>query len=423
MPGMPNVNSTLSKLSSEVQLVSSKAQYYYDGLQEANQRKEVLSADLDDSIERLNVRERRIKELTEERNELAQKVQQLTLRNKQLGSEKKAAPLVAQRDRPSTQDSDPPPISLVAHQPQITVAEQRAAVLQRSVPGFSVLKPDHEDYRHIWDRPNLQERAENLQRLKQSVRGINLSLRYDFTPKHEYRLIPIKITGDEDALWYESTREAEAELEVVDSVESPDHSEIDPVGGDESGPDHAVFERPRPKPALLRVPTRHIEMEQPVISQHQGLLETFCATRSPQATSRGSSQNGHRETNDGYFQPSDPRRDDLNRSFRKQYSKKRHNEDPDGASFRRKSVCINCWRSRELCDFQPQCLPCKRLGLRCKRHLCSLGLGCRNPRCPCLHPGEWDESDPAWNVEEGNMPFGQKGTRPKRGDMYRPGDD
>ena len=231
MPGMPNVNSTLSKLSSEVQLVSSKAQYYYDGLQETNQRNEVLSADLDRSIERLKVRENRVNELTEERNELAQKVQQLTLQNKQLRSEKKAAPVVAQRDRPSIQEQGPPPISLVADQPQLTVAEQRAAALQRSVPGFTVLKSGHEDYCHMWDRPNLQERAENLQQLKQNVRGINLSLRYDLTPKHEYCLIPIKITGDEDALWYESTREADAETYVMKSVEIPDHDVL-PTGND-----------------------------------------------------------------------------------------------------------------------------------------------------------------------------------------------
>ena len=71
---------------------------------------------------------------------------------------------------------------------------------------------------------------------------------------------------------------------------------------------------------------------------------------------------------------------------------------------RRKAVCTHCWLTREFCDFYPTCGTCLRDGVRCVRKLCELGERCENWKCPCLHPGEWDERDGELVVEEGRMP-------------------
>lgn len=81
---------------------------------------------------------------------------------------------------------------------------------------------------------------------------------------------------------------------------------------------------------------------------------------------------------------------------------------------RRKPICEACWRNSIFCDFGGQCKACRDRGVQCVRVKCERGSLCENPRCPCLHDGEWDKSDRDWIVVEGQMPR-------KRMDSYRPG--
>ena len=70
----------------------------------------------------------------------------------------------------------------------------------------------------------------------------------------------------------------------------------------------------------------------------------------------------------------------------------------------RKSVCVYCWEWRKKCDSEAQCKNCQATGVRCVRKLCEEGDRCKGRRCPCLHPGEWDQQDPEWIVEGGFLP-------------------
>lgn len=75
---------------------------------------------------------------------------------------------------------------------------------------------------------------------------------------------------------------------------------------------------------------------------------------------------------------------------------------------RRKAVCTHCWLTHSFCDRYPTCGTCVRDGVRCVRKLCEAGEECRSWRCPCLHPGEWDERDERIGgmvVERGRMPM------------------
>lgn len=87
---------------------------------------------------------------------------------------------------------------------------------------------------------------------------------------------------------------------------------------------------------------------------------------------------------------------------RRQPSRQSRGRDP--REFRRKAICVHCWTSSSYCDFSPKCATCVRFGVRCVRKLCEAGEKCWRPNCPCLHPGEWDEKDPEYTVEEGRMP-------------------
>ena len=77
--------------------------------------------------------------------------------------------------------------------------------------------------------------------------------------------------------------------------------------------------------------------------------------------------------------------------------------DSEDGGWRRKPVCEHCWATRSWCDFYGQCGSCRIAKVRCVRKLCGLGLSCRNPRCPGMHPGQWDEDDEDWVVEAGAL--------------------
>lgn len=70
----------------------------------------------------------------------------------------------------------------------------------------------------------------------------------------------------------------------------------------------------------------------------------------------------------------------------------------------RKAVCTHCWTTRQLCGFSPRCKTCVVDNEKCVRKLCEDGEWCLNSRCPCLHPGEWDEREEGFVVERGRMP-------------------
>lgn len=85
----------------------------------------------------------------------------------------------------------------------------------------------------------------------------------------------------------------------------------------------------------------------------------------------------------------------------------KHQQDfkkPRRTDNRRKPICVNCWETSSWCDFDGQCGSCKIYGIKCVRKLCSEGERCFNQRCPCLHPGEWDETNSDWVVETGTLP-------------------
>ena len=98
--------------------------------------------------------------------------------------------------------------------------------------------------------------------------------------------------------------------------------------------------------------------------------------------------------------------------------------DYNSPRYRRKAICVHCWEGRTLCDFNGQCATCRNDKVKCVRRSCDDGLSCRNRRCPCLHPGQWDESDASFVVEPGRMPT-RRQHRPlplPPGDFYRPGE-
>lgn len=147
---------------------------------------------------------------------------------------------------------------------------------------------------------------------------------------------------------------------------------------------------------------------------------------------------GHDEIGDrqsapprAYFKPSDPRRDSLEHTIFGRYARDAKRRLPDdfliskyGDDYRRKSVCVHCWLTSGYCDSYARCGRCQIDKVKCVRKLCNLGLSCRNPRCPCLHPGQWDEKDTEWNVEEGPLPMKMRHSLPNAlGDHYRPGRD
>ena len=131
------------------------------------------------------------------------------------------------------------------------------------------------------------------------------------------------------------------------------------------------------------------------------------------------------------FDPSDPRRDSLEDSIFGKYAKGKKRPLPKDPSceegFRRKSVCVHCWETSGICHAYGQCGTYRIAKVKCVRKLCSSGLSCRNPRCPCLHPGEWNEKDPEFTVEKGPLPKRNRGERPETekplGDYYRPDED
>lgn len=103
--------------------------------------------------------------------------------------------------------------------------------------------------------------------------------------------------------------------------------------------------------------------------------------------------------------------------------KKRRIDDGDVLSAcRRKSICVRCWETSGLCDFYGQCRSCKINKVKCVRKLCEV-TDCKNPKCPCLHPGQWDETDPDLVVERGALPSRRQSCPRRRppGDSYRPG--
>ena len=72
--------------------------------------------------------------------------------------------------------------------------------------------------------------------------------------------------------------------------------------------------------------------------------------------------------------------------------------------FGRKSVCVRCWETDSRCDVWGQCGPCRIHKVKCVHKMCSSGLSCRSTRCPYMHPGQWDENDTNFIVEEGPLP-------------------
>ena len=108
---------------------------------------------------------------------------------------------------------------------------------------------------------------------------------------------------------------------------------------------------------------------------------------------------------------SDPRHDSRHNPSPGQYAlgplqRKRSlpRNHPESERVRLKPICVHCWTTSSWCDFYGQCGSCRIAGIQCVRKHCSIGLGCRNPRCPCMHPGQWDETDETWVVEVGPLP-------------------
>jgi hypothetical protein len=92
---------------------------------------------------------------------------------------------------------------------------------------------------------------------------------------------------------------------------------------------------------------------------------------------------------------------------------------------RSKPVCVRCWTMDGKCDIYTRCGTCRKVGAKCARKLCEDGDQCQSVHCPVLHPVQYNEDDPQWNVEDGKMPPKNKSVLPVRRtfhDLYRPGD-
>ncbi|EME48031.1 hypothetical protein DOTSEDRAFT_69833 [Dothistroma septosporum NZE10] len=156
----------------------------------------------------------------------------------------------------------------------------------------------------------------------------------------------------------------------------------------------AAFEDP------FRSPARPIASPLPHSSPRQGHRTFSLNDTLPQL---GTNVRGR------YFDLSDPRRDTLPHislhNLERRLTDPRRPDHPNVENWiERKPICVHCWETSGFCDFSAQCGTCKVDDVDCIRRLCSAGLYCTNTRCPCLHPGEWDENDKSWHVESGRLP-------------------
>ncbi len=96
----------------------------------------------------------------------------------------------------------------------------------------------------------------------------------------------------------------------------------------------------------------------------------------------------------------------------------------DAQPILRRTVCVRCYDDVARCDGNAQCARCLNTGLHRVHKLCERGASCFKSRCPCLHPGEYDERDREWVVEPGPMAKRQDPVvRRREGDFYRPGQE
>ena len=84
------------------------------------------------------------------------------------------------------------------------------------------------------------------------------------------------------------------------------------------------------------------------------------------------------------FRPDEDMADIVEHSILSMESKgrkrRRSSNTASSTTFRRKCVCVRCWKTRSLCDFHPQCGNCLVAEVKCVRKLCDSGV--RHPY-PC----------------------------------------
>ena len=232
---------------------------------------------------------------------------------------------------------------------------------RRSRGGFAVLLEGHAEYKDIWQGKSTTK--DHNSELRELLSRTTPGIPPEMLTEHSWKVSPI----DERDLKAGRT-DSDLQSGVEDTRDGQD------IYGTSNTPKEA-------SPAQQRTndEERH---EQPEKGIEQDLYDIDGLPR------RHSEYPVRRD----YFHPSDPRRDSLQdsifgrhaRSKRKRPRNLGHNLE----GYPRKAVCLHCWLTGTLCDFEGQCAPCRKTKVKCIRKLCELGLSCRNPRCPCLHPGQ-----------------------------------
>ncbi|KXT12319.1 hypothetical protein AC579_7629 [Pseudocercospora musae] len=344
-----------------------------------------------------------LRDVTRERDEYTKKVQSQQLEIKKLrgrmsteGSLRSGRISDAQKS-PESFDRDidhkAPPVSMDEHLDDMYEVAQQSIETQlgpaaRGVAflGFRILeKPGAKFYRDIFDESTSKDEGASLRKAALAFSPSRVKT-HSLRP-HKWELGGI---GNE-----------EAKHEVVGSI-SPEGQE----------PQHPKISSP--------LSSRRTIHRKP---QERGRNEMPRHNRSP-AEDKATIKGGEAQT---------PHQEDdrvlLN-------SRKRFAEDMAPEEFAamlptRRSVCVRCWRTSELCDRGAQCRACQRDNVTCVHSICGHGLDCRHARCAKIHPGQYDEDDEDWVLDNVDMSGRNKGidrderswlTRPVR-DSWRPGVD
>ena len=248
--------------------------------------------------------------------------------------------------------------------------------------GFAVLQRDDSEYKDIWDDSTsvYKYNDDALRQLANSTWGA-FGLKPEILRRHQWRLT--------------EHPEFERRRPVVEQPREDD-IEVDQAEeqAKEKGPDQAKS----PKPATSdrrKAEKKHSQSREE--DSHESDLIDQLRRRSPLPV-RGDCYrpDRHRDSND----PTTVDRYGDSRGVKRPMPSSFAFED----RYNRKAICVYCWETDGHSDIYGRCGTCRGRNIRCVRKLCDHGLDCGNLRCPCLHPGQWNQQDTTWTVEEGSMP-------------------
>lgn len=171
--------------------------------------------------------------------------------------------------------------------------------------------------------------------------------------------------------WQQEELEREAKLGIL---EKPVEMERSPP----MSPGRSV----RVEPAAPAAPAELVQL---------GTIYEYPSTSTPQPTV----QPTYHQDESGDVEPAPPRLTTGTQSMLAHPIPHDHNT--------RKPVCDHCWDDNLRCDSRALCGNCSSSGHKCVYMHCRFGAQCGRARCPYIHPGQWNEHDPAWTVEQGSL--------------------